>query len=52
MFADLKSYLFKGMMNTSHGEEKQKTNDSQVKKRTENDKSHDTLGRTREKGRK
>ena len=53
MFDDLKTYLTKAMMNTSLGEEKQKRNDSEVKKRTENDKKDDTIGSTsEEKGRK
>ena len=48
---DLKSNLLKAMMNTSLGEEKQKTKDLKVEKRTENDKNDDTIGRTSEQGR-
>ena len=48
---DLKSNLLKAMMNTSLGEEKQKTKDLKVEKRTENDKNDDTIGSTSEQGR-
>ena len=40
------------MMNTSLGEEKQKANDSDVEKRTENNKNDDTIENTSEKGNK
>lgn len=48
---DLKSKLVKAMMNTSLGEEKQKTNGLEVEKRTKNDKNVDTVASTSEKGR-
>ena len=48
---DLKRNLIKAMMNTSLGEEKQKTNGLEVEKRTENDKNDDTIGSTSEQGR-
>ena len=48
---DLKSNLLKAMMNTSLGEENQKTNDLKVEKRTENDKNDDTIGSISEQGR-
>ena len=47
---DLKRNLIKAMMNTSLGEEKQKTKGLEVEKRTENDKNDDTIASTREKG--
>ena len=48
---DLKRNLIKAMMNTSLGEEKQKTKGLEVEKRTENDKNVDTIASTSEQGR-
>ena len=48
---DLKRNLIKAMMNTSLGEEKQKTKGLEVEKRTENDKNDDTIASTSEQGR-